>query len=87
MCGIFGLVLLKNENLYQLIINGLIQLQNRGYDSAGLCAIVNNKFEVYGVNGSFYWHVHGMRSQIIVEPNKDDVKLLGEGPYKYLIPK
>jgi glucosamine--fructose-6-phosphate aminotransferase (isomerizing) len=46
MCGIFGLVLLKNENLYQLIINGLIQLQNRGYDSAGLCAIVNNKFEV-----------------------------------------
>jgi glucosamine--fructose-6-phosphate aminotransferase (isomerizing) len=46
MCGIFGLVLLKNDNLYQLIINGLIQLQNRGYDSAGLCAIVNNKFEV-----------------------------------------
>lgn len=46
MCGIFGLVLLKNENLYQLIINGLIQLQNRGYDLAGLCAIVNNKFEV-----------------------------------------
>jgi glucosamine 6-phosphate synthetase-like amidotransferase/phosphosugar isomerase protein len=44
MCGIFGLVLLKNDNLYQLIINGLIQLQNRGYDSAGLCAIVNNKF-------------------------------------------
>jgi glucosamine--fructose-6-phosphate aminotransferase (isomerizing) len=46
MCGIFGLVLLKNDNLYELIINGLIQLQNRGYDSAGLCAIVNNKFEV-----------------------------------------
>jgi glucosamine--fructose-6-phosphate aminotransferase (isomerizing) len=46
MCGIFGLVLLNNENLYQLIINGLIQLQNRGYDSAGLCAIFNNKFEV-----------------------------------------
>ena len=46
MCGIFGLVLLENEDLYQLIINGLIQLQNRGYDSVGLCVIVNNKFEV-----------------------------------------
>jgi glucosamine--fructose-6-phosphate aminotransferase (isomerizing) len=49
MCGIFGLVLLKNDNLYKLIINGLIQLQNRGYDSTGLCAINNNKFEIYKV--------------------------------------
>ena len=48
MCGIFGLVLLENnDNLYQIIINGLIQLQNRGYDSAGLCVINNNMFEVY----------------------------------------
>ena len=47
MCGIFGLVLLEKDNLYNLIINGLIQLQNRGYDSAGLCAINENKFEVY----------------------------------------
>ena len=47
MCGIFGIVLNNNnENIYNLIINGLIQLQNRGYDSAGLCAIKNNKFEV-----------------------------------------
>lgn len=48
MCGIFGLVvLLENNNLYQLIINGLIQLQNRGYDSAGLCAITGDSFEVH----------------------------------------
>ena len=48
MCGIFGLVLLENnDNLYQIIINGLIQLQNRGYDSTGLCVINNNMFEVY----------------------------------------
>jgi len=46
MCGIIGLVSLKNDNIYKLIINGLIQLQNRGYDSAGLCAIVNGQFEV-----------------------------------------
>jgi len=47
MCGIFGLVLSENNNLYQMIINGLIQLQNRGYDSAGLCVMNNDKFEVY----------------------------------------
>ena len=48
MCGIFGLVLLENnDNLYQIIINGLIQLENRGSDSAGLCVINNNMFEVY----------------------------------------
>lgn len=47
MCGIFGLVLLENSNLQELIINGLIQLQNRGYDSAGLCAISGDVFEVH----------------------------------------
>ena len=47
MCGIFGIVLNNNnENIYNLIINGLIQLQNRGYDSAGVCIIKNKKFEV-----------------------------------------
>jgi len=43
MCGIFGIILNNNnENLYQLIINGLKQLQNRGYDSAGI-SLINNK--------------------------------------------
>jgi len=47
MCGIFGIVLNNNnENIYNLILNGLTQLQNRGYDSAGVCVIKNNKFEV-----------------------------------------
>jgi glucosamine--fructose-6-phosphate aminotransferase (isomerizing) len=47
MCGIFGIVLNNNnKNIYKLIINGLIQLQNRGYDSAGVCVIKNSKFEV-----------------------------------------
>ena len=37
MCGIFGILTTSTtENIYQQIINGLIQLQNRGYDSSGL---------------------------------------------------
>ena len=44
MCGIFGIVLLQqnSENIYNLIINGLTQLQNRGYDSCGLSILNNN---------------------------------------------
>jgi len=49
MCGIFGVVLTNNnnENVYELIISGLKQLQNRGYDSSGLSIISNDKIEVY----------------------------------------
>jgi glucosamine--fructose-6-phosphate aminotransferase (isomerizing) len=49
MCGIFGLALLNKDNLYNIIINGLTQLQNRGYDSVGLCAVNIDKgeFDVY----------------------------------------
>ena len=48
MCGIFGLITtLKNQNIYEIIINGLIQLQNRGYDSSGICLLKNNDFEIH----------------------------------------
>jgi glucosamine--fructose-6-phosphate aminotransferase (isomerizing) len=47
MCGIFGIITtLKNQDLYQIIINGLIQLQNRGYDSSGICILNNNEFQI-----------------------------------------
>lgn len=47
MCGIFGLLTnLKNQPIKKIIINALIQLQNRGYDSSGICTINNNTFEI-----------------------------------------
>lgn len=39
--------MLNNDNIYNLILDGLTQLQNRGYDSAGLCLLKNGQFEVY----------------------------------------
>ena len=36
MCGIYGIV---STNIYQMIVKGLSQLQNRGYDSAGICVL------------------------------------------------
>lgn len=48
MCGIFGIITtLKKQDIYKIIINGLIQLQNRGYDSSGICTLNNNKFEIH----------------------------------------
>jgi hypothetical protein len=43
----------------------------------------NNKFVVYGNNGKFYWTVYGMREEILVEPNKNAIKVNGNGPYKW----
>ncbi len=47
MCGIFG-ILTRNEqiNIYNSILEGLTQLQNRGYDSSGIALLDkdNNKF-------------------------------------------
>lgn len=55
MCGIFGIMLSNNNNnnksttpnIYSLIINGLKQLQNRGYDSAGMSVITHQQIEVH----------------------------------------
>ena len=49
--------------------------------------VIDGKFTVYGTNGSFYWLVQGKRSDIEVEPNKDDYQLHGDGPYTYITPK
>jgi glucosamine--fructose-6-phosphate aminotransferase (isomerizing) len=42
MCGIFGFI--GAANCFEYGIYGLKQLQNRGYDSAGGCAIENDEF-------------------------------------------
>ena len=48
MCGIFGILTnLKSQPIKKIIINALIQLQNRGYDSSGICTLSNNNtFEI-----------------------------------------
>jgi glucosamine--fructose-6-phosphate aminotransferase (isomerizing) len=41
MCGIVA-ILTKIDNCYSSLLNGLKKLQNRGYDSAGICSINGN---------------------------------------------
>jgi hypothetical protein len=46
--------------------------------------VENNTFTVYGENTKFYWLVNASRSNICVEPNKNDVDVKGNGPYKWI---
>jgi len=43
MCGIYGII---SHNIFTLIVDGLKQLQNRGYDSSGICTIHNTSFNI-----------------------------------------
>ena len=45
MCGIIACI--SNNNCINMLFDGLIQLKNRGYDSAGICTIINNKFKLH----------------------------------------
>ena len=45
MCGIIAV--LANINVYDFIIHGLLQLQNRGYDSAGIAYIHNKSIIIH----------------------------------------
>ena len=42
MCGIIASLNCKNQN--EILLEGLKQLQNRGYDSCGICVLKDNKF-------------------------------------------
>jgi glucosamine--fructose-6-phosphate aminotransferase (isomerizing) len=85
MCGIFGIVLLQHnsENMYNLIINGLIQLQNRGYDSCGLSILNNNnnnnKFEVLKCASTNEVNAIDKLLQLINENSKTNNSSIGIG--------
>ena len=44
MCGIIAC--LNCEEQTKILLEGLNQLQNRGYDSSGICLLDNNKFNI-----------------------------------------
>ncbi len=48
MCGIYGILSKEiNVNIIQFILDGLVQLQNRGYDSAGIYCINQNNEHLF----------------------------------------
>lgn len=82
MCGIFGIVLSQqnSENIYNLIINGLIQLQNRGYDSCGLSVLNSKKtFQVLKCASTNEINAIDKLLTLINENSKNDNSHIGIG--------
>ena len=50
MCGIVGAVS-KNRNILPILITGLKNLEYRGYDSAGVAYLKNNKINIVKTSG------------------------------------
>lgn len=46
MCGIIAYLGHNSKKLFQILYGGLQMIQNRGYDSAGLCSILKNEFNI-----------------------------------------
>ena len=44
MCGIIGILSNCDINIYDFIIESLLQLQNRGYDSSGICLFDDTEY-------------------------------------------
>ena len=67
--------------------NWTIKVQSIGktYIELTTTEIVGREFTVYGnIDGKFYWCVYGQRTIFNPEPNKSDVKVKGDGPYKWI---
>ena len=47
MCGIIGILSASEINIFDFLIDGLIQLQNRGYDSSGICLLEENEYIIH----------------------------------------
>ena len=76
-----------DEDLEISIINNNCEKENKIaniFTNIVCSRVKNNKFNVYGTNRKFYWHVYGKRGEINVEPLKSSVNVEGDGPYKWI---
>jgi len=48
---------------------------------------ISGTFDVYGNNGEFFWVVYGQRTKFEPEPNRSDIEVKGDGPYKWYTSK
>ena len=71
MCGIVACI--SDDNCVDMLYNGLIQLKNRGYDSAGICTLQNNKFITHKYASNQTTNAYIKLQQTLNEHNKSTV--------------
>ena len=49
MCGIIGIVKKDNSNITENLVRSLIDLEYRGYDSAGVVVVHNSKLKIESI--------------------------------------
>lgn len=76
MCGIIAGIY---ENIFLVLLSGLVQLQNRGYDSAGISLFnsITKKFEIYKKasidNKTALKYLDSLKEEIIVKINNETI--------------
>jgi len=58
-----------------------------GYKQLSVSDVMNGIFTVYSTSdeeSEFFWVVYAKRSDIVVQPLKNDITVMGEGPYKWV---
>jgi hypothetical protein len=60
------------------------EYQDEDFSNLKTSLVINNSFKVFGTPGKFFWHVYGERATFEIEPHKKDVKVKGDGPYKWI---
>ena len=62
--------------------------KNDPFAQIAASSVEDNCFTIYtSCECTVSWYVVGQRSTIEIEPNKDDLIVRGNGPYKYYITK
>jgi hypothetical protein len=71
---------------FTIQVTRIVEDEDRDEDFSNLktSMVKNNSFKVYGTPGKFFWHVYGQRGTFDIEPQKKDVKVKGDGPYKWI---
>ncbi len=77
MCGIFAILFQQKTNVFPFVLDGLIQLQNRGYDSAGICSIKNQQFNIHKYASTS--QLNAIDKLLQIKWNDDDISYVGFG--------